>query len=330
MGHEKAAALISDPAVVASHAFWPLISYQIETSKIREDTATGELISHGKTRQIAYAAHSDSHILSYYCRELSEKYELAIFDVGIGDAVLAFRSLGKNNVDFAKLAFDEIRRQGNCTAIALDITKFFDRLDHSLLKRRWKQLLEVNELPTDHFAVFKAITRYSKVERNKLFSALGISAHNPRKGRRRICDPADFRTKVRDSKLITTNRDPFGIPQGTAISALLSNIYMLEFDAAAVAYATKVGGKYMRYCDDMLFIVPKSVSMKVKSFAEDEIKKLRLDVNPSKTEICDFTKLAGAKNLTTTHPLQYLGCRRQSNTGHLCQLNSDQGLKLAA
>jgi hypothetical protein len=25
-----------------------------------------------------------------------------------------------------------------------------------------------------------------------------------------------------------------------------------------------------------------------------------------------------------------LCCRRQSNTGHLCQLNSDQGLKLAA
>lgn len=307
LGFDKAAALVSDPAAVARHAFWPLISYEIETSKIKEDVATGELMSKDKIRNIAYAAHSDSHILSYYCSELAAKYELAISERRIGSAVLAFRSLGKNNIDFAKLAFEEISRQGDCTAIAFDITKFFDSLDHSLLKRRWRELLGASELPNDHYAVFKAIAKFSKVDRNALFLTLGISAHNPRNGGRRICEPADFRSKVRDANLINTNQEVFGIPQGTAISALLSNIYMLEFDSAALAFASEVGGAYMRYCDDMLFIVPTNASEDVQVFAETEIKKLKLDINPDKTDICDFVKVAGTNHLSTKRPLQYLG-----------------------
>jgi len=307
MGFDKALALAKDPVAVAKHSFWPLMAYKVETYKIKEDTTTGILSTHEKSRGIAYAAHSDSYILSYYCHKLAEIYEKVVESKGIGDAALAFRPLGKSNIDFAKEAFEEIRRQGNCTAIALDITKFFDRLDHSLLKRRWKELIGLSELPKDHFAVFKVLTKYSKVDRNEVFAALGISVHNPRNGRRRVCDPSEFRSKVRESNLIITNNESFGIPQGTAISALLSNIYMLEFDVAAKAFAKSVGGKYMRYCDDMLFIVPTSASISVKGFAEAEIKSLKLEVNPDKTDTCDFNKVAGTDYLETKRPLQYLG-----------------------
>lgn len=54
--------------------------------------------------------------------------------------------------------------------------------------------------------------------------------------------------------LIKTHQDSKGIPQGTPISALLSNIYMVDFDLKAKEIIDRLGGKYYRYCDDMLFI----------------------------------------------------------------------------
>jgi hypothetical protein len=184
MGFEKARVLVQDPKAVSKHAFWPLISYQIETSKIKEDATTGKLVSHPKVRPIAYAAHSDSHIFSYYCQNIGVAYEAALECLGIADVVLAFRPLGKNNIHFAKQAFDEIRLLGDCVAVAFDISGFFDNLDHALLKNRWREVLGVTELPSDHYAVFKALTKSAVVSRDELFKATGVSMSNPRSGGR--------------------------------------------------------------------------------------------------------------------------------------------------
>lgn len=308
MGLEKARELVEDPVAVSKHAFWPLISYQIETSKIKEDAATGKLVSHPKVRPIAYAAHSDSHIFSYYCQQIGVAYEAALGRHDIADVVLAFRSLGKNNIDFAKQAFDEIRLLGDCVAVAFDISGFFDHLDHTLLKQRWKEVLGVAELRSDHYAVFKALTKSAVVNRDELFKATGVSMSNPRSGgRRRLCEPEDFRRKVRAAGLVSSNPNGFGVPQGTAISALLSNVYMLNFDVAAKQFAASRGGKYMRYCDDMLFIMPGKDHADVESFAVAEICKLKLSLNSSKTDVCVFTKVSGGSRQTVSRPLQYLG-----------------------
>lgn len=301
----KALALVSSPASVATHAFWPLLRFTVQTSKIKYDKATSQLNSSTKDRPISYAAHSDSQIFSYYCDVLSALYEAEIKVSGLTDAVLAFRSRGKSNIDFAKEAFDEIRSRGECVAVALDVTKFFDTLDHGQLKARWKNLLGVDELPADHFAVFRALTRYATVERNEVFAALGISLKNPRAGRRRLCEPAEFRSLVRTTGLVTPNPNTFGIPQGTAISAMLSNLYMLDFDIAAQAFASANGGRYMRYCDDMLFIMPKGMTAAIESFADMQTKLMKLEINPAKTDRCEFTTSTGT--LMSKKPLQYLG-----------------------
>lgn len=301
----KAEALVSTPSAVASHAFWPLLRFTVQTSKIKKDKATGELASKQKERLISYAAHSDSQIFSYYCELLSAKYEEELRTRELGHVVLAFRSLNRSNIDFAKQAFDEIRARGDCVAVALDITQFFDKIDHAQLKARWKALLGMPNLPDDHFAVFRALTRYATVERDAVFRLLGVSIYNPRAGRRRLCSPEEFRTVVRPAGLVVRNPDPFGIPQGTAISAMLSNLYMLEFDAAADAFAAAHGGRYMRYCDDMLFIMPAGMTSAIESFADVQIKLLNLDINPAKTDRCTFSTLSGS--LTATKPLQYLG-----------------------
>lgn len=301
----KAQALVSDPNAVARHSFWPLLRFTVQTSKIKYNKATDKLESRPKDRPISYAAHSDSQIFSYYCELLATRYEALIEARGLSDAVLAFRALGKSNIHFAKDAFDEIRSRGDCIAVALDVTKFFDTLDHAQLKARWKALLSLDKLPADHFAVFRALTRFATVERDAAFAALGISLNNPRADRRRLCEPKEFRSLIRGTGLVVRNLDPFGIPQGTAISALLSNIYMLDFDIAALKFAETHGGRYMRYCDDMLFIMPKGMSADIESFADTQIRLMKLEINPAKTDRCDFSLVGGQQ--TASKPLQYLG-----------------------
>lgn len=303
---KKATALVSDPDAVAAHSFWPLIQFKVHTAKIKQNKTTGNLDWHQKDREISYAAHGDSLIFGFYAESLGQLYEAQLADQGLGGCVLAFRSLGKNNVDFAKAAFDEISARGDCVAVALDVTKFFDTIDHAQLKQRWMRLLGTAGLPRDHYAVFRALTKFSFVDRDKSFTALGVSVHTPRGGgKHRLCSPADFRLKVREAGLVTVNPHKHGIPQGTAISALLSNLYMLDFDAAAHAFAKAHGGRYMRYCDDILFIMPPDLAGATETFCTTEIDKLELDINPSKTDICFFSK-TGAGH-TCKKPLQYLG-----------------------
>ena len=46
-----------------------------------------------------------------------------------------------------------------------------------------------------------------------------------------------------------------GVPQGSPISAVLSNIYMIEFDKDIKRYVTSKNGIYMRYSDDFIIIL---------------------------------------------------------------------------
>lgn len=302
----KATALVTDESAVSEHAFWPLIRFQVHTAKIKQDKVSGKIDWHHKDREISYAAHSDSLIFGFYATRLSEAYEKKLDELSLGACVLAFRPLGKCNIDFAKSAFDEIASRGDCVALALDVTKFFDTIDHSQLKQRWARLLGVDALPKDHYAVYKAVAKFSFVDRDDAFAALGISVHTPRsRGRHRLCTPQEFRQKIRRAGLVKVNPNCFGIPQGTAISALLSNVYMLDFDVAANQFAAGVGGRYMRYCDDILFIVPPAKAKEVELFCSAEIQKLKLAINPTKTDICHFAMAGGLQ--VCSRPLQYLG-----------------------
>lgn len=91
---------------------FPLISFDVNTHKYNKDKATGELCRSIKPRHISYAAHSDSHIYSYYSKLLSEKYEKQLKESNLTDCVLAFRRFNEkmSNIEFAKIAFDEIKR----------------------------------------------------------------------------------------------------------------------------------------------------------------------------------------------------------------------------
>lgn len=55
---------------------------------------------------------------------------------------------------------------------------------------------------------------------------------------------------------IVKNANHYGIPQGSPISATLANVYMLEVDKLINDMIFGLGGKYMRYSDDFIIILP--------------------------------------------------------------------------
>ncbi|WP_211441956.1 antiviral reverse transcriptase Drt2 [Collimonas humicola] len=303
----EAKRIVKDPEQVARHSFYPFVEFSIQTFKVKRNKITDKVERVGKTRPIAYASHVDCHIYSYYAFRISKLYEKWIRSNNLDESVLAFRSLGKSNVHFAANAFDAIRKLGNCYVVALDITGFFDNLDHKILKNSWADVLDESALPPDHYAVFKSLTKFATVNKGALYEALGISLNNHKSSPKRLCTPEEFRETVRkNNSLVKRNAEAKGIPQGSPISALLSNIYMRQFDIELHSFASNCGGFYFRYCDDILLIVPPVRKDDVEGFAMDEIAKLNLPINPTKTDRVSFEVSADGQ-LKGSKPLQYLG-----------------------
>ncbi|WP_040266568.1 antiviral reverse transcriptase Drt2 [Pseudomonas rhodesiae] len=306
VNEDAALKVVSDQRAVARHSFYPLIRYVAESQKVHFDKAAGRVVKKDpKKRQISYAAHLDSHIYSYYCEVLSDLYERYLSTTEWSASVLAFRTLGKSNIEFAYEAFMDIASRTECCVVGIDIKGFFDNLSHTHLKSSWQKLIDRPSLPDDHFAVFKSLTRFSFVDREEVYSALGISKNNPKNGRQRICEPHQFRSAIRGAGLVETNSIGKGIPQGSPISALLSNIYMMDFDEKLYSYVENHGGSYFRYCDDILLIVPLAKEAEAIQFVDDEVAAIKLEVQKTKTEVCRFKKTA--KGFRSDRALQYLG-----------------------
>lgn len=74
----------------------------------------------------------------------------------------------------------------------------------------------------------------------------------------RILTPAEF-SACKDSSIVVPwkgRHDARGIPQGLATSGVLANMYMFDTDAQINACVGSVNGRYIRYCDDFIIVVP--------------------------------------------------------------------------
>jgi len=297
--------IATSPSKVQRHSFYPFIAYDIASKKIKKCDHKKTLQFKHKLRPVSYAAHVDSHIYTYYAYLLNIAYEKHIIKLNISENVLAFRKLGKSNIDFANDTFNEIIKRKNCVAIAFDVTGFFDNLNHDILKESWCEILGTQKLPEDHYSVFKSLTKFSKVNKNQLYETFSISKKNPKNDHKRICTPYEFRQVVRNSGMIRVNRKKKGIPQGSPISALLSNIYMSTFDKEISILTNNLGGRYYRYCDDILCIVSEETSEEVEETVLKKTQDLKLDINTEKTKTSSY-KFKNGKILCDK-PLQYLG-----------------------
>ena len=277
---------------------------------------SGKLVRRkAKTREIRYPCRKDSYIFKYYRELLSVRYEAELAANGISDCVIAYRHIPKrpgsesckSNIEFARDAFEVVKEIGNCCAVAIDVSDFFGSMSHNRIKDTWANLLGVDHLPDDHFSVFTALTKYRYVDRDDAYVALGYSGYDADKKIRylvkpddipvQICSNKQFREKIVGGKLVKKNNADHGIPQGCPLSDLIANSYLKEFDIELAKYARSKGGRYFRYSDDILFILPGDGRAALAAFkkASNEIKKMgpNLIIKAEKTEITIFKQNDG-------------------------------------
>ncbi len=297
---------VSEPDRVAKWQFFPLLAVVIKTKKVKaKDKKSRKFEIKQKERLICYASHRDAALYGHYATIVSLGYESLLNAERLSDAVTAFRpASGRCNIHFAVDVFDWIQKHRPCVAMAFDISGFFDNLDHMMLKKKLCEVLSVQSLPPDFYSIFRSLTRFVMVDRNAVYKRFNISKNNPRSGRRtRVCSAEEFREKVVSEGLLQKNAEKFGIPQGTPISALLSNVYLLDFDRVVQAQVIEWGGLYRRYCDDILCVVPPEHEFAAKTLIETEISKVKLEAQPDKQGRFLFEPNGGI----VSPPLQYLG-----------------------
>ena len=160
---------IKNPKWIERHAFYPFIYYKEGRNKFNGE----EIIP--KSRDIRYSSHIDRYIYEYYNDILSKKYNKYAKQLGINQAVIAYRTnLNKNNIHFSRDVFKFLNKQENAFIIVSDFTNFFDSLNHQYLKDRLKEILKVDTLPNDYYKIFKSITKYSYIEYNDILNELHL------------------------------------------------------------------------------------------------------------------------------------------------------------
>jgi len=302
---EDVESLVTDKKSLCKHAYWPFLKSNIVTKTyVPEKKKVKE-----KHRPIMYASHIDAHIYSYFSKKLSKQYENYIEGTPISDSAIAYRKIprnedgkGKSNIHFANEVFQYIANKGECVAVCYDVSSFFESLNHNILKKNIEGILSLDYLPEYLYRLFKSLTKYSYVEKAE---AIEVLEKEDKRLKYRLCSDDTFDKLIRGTGLIEKNNKPFGIPQGSPLSALLSNVYMIEFDHALSNMAKKMDGLYRRYSDDIIFVVNQSQQNEYEELLKKELQNLGLGVNDKKKNVTHFEKKNTLECKET--PLQYLG-----------------------
>lgn len=282
----------------------------------------GNFKKHIKSRPLHYATHMDALIFGYYAEVLQNKYEnLLAESPSLSECIIAYRKIfdkdsGKNKstIHFAHEVFEEIKNRGNegdCMVLTFDIKSFFSSLNHQLLKKVWADLIKEEKLPDDHFNIFKAVTRFSYILLNDLriserktgrktgFDEKKLAKIRNKYGIHAFFESAEeFRNKIKNRELRIhrfpfrdKEKQPMGIPQGLPISAVLANLYLLNFDNQVFEQVVKgLNGFYRRYSDDMVIVCNPQFAEQVELIVKKEIEKCLIKISEDKTEKFWFTK----------------------------------------
>lgn len=248
---------IQNPTFISSHAFYPSIHFNIVFNKYvkRKD---GSKVKERKERSIQYSSHQDQFIYKYYGDLLNNAYNKYTQVHGIDNVATAYRNnKGTNNIDFAYEIFDYLFSKEKALVISLDFTSFFDNIDHKKLKSNIKEVLGVKELEDDWYKVFKNTTKYSYIEKHEIDEFLKDKYGVKRLKRwrpSRIMNDTEFREFKKGR--IRFNTSQRGIPQGSGMSAVCSNIHLIHFDQDLNNWAKEHLALYRRYCDDLILVIP--------------------------------------------------------------------------
>jgi hypothetical protein len=330
---------VSNRENIMKHSFYPLIHRTIAVKRLRRSKNKngdevkkhytindGKRQSNVKYREIYYANHLDSHVYSYYTQKILEpKYEDELKkNFTLDESIIAYRRIPvkdgsrcKCNIDFADEVFEKIASfKGETMVLAIDITKFFDSIDHKILKAAWAKLLGRRDLEKDHYNIYKNVTNFSFVNLTDLITEFGFKHPNQiiqKDISYFVENGLVFRNRIKAKGYLKRNtfrkesngkKVTVGIPQGTPISAFLANLYLLDFDKEMVSYLSSKGSIYRRYSDDILIICPKREYALIEREILQLIARYELVVQQSKTQRSLFVdgKLAKGEK-----PVSYLG-----------------------
>lgn len=329
---------VTDPEKISNHKFTPLLHRTFSSRKFRPKknaikNSSGKRIrsiKDKKTRHIYFASHLDSIIYGYYSYNLTQAYETYLKDRPFGNTAVAYRKIpigdekkgNKSNIEFSYEAFKFIDDNKNrqLSIIVADVSAFFDNLDHRLLHKQWKRVLGTDDLPSDHYAIYKNLISKRYVNENELFNRfknkLMVERFKPhdtsekeikRKKVNKIynmrfenvvafCEADEFFSEGVD--LIRADKPQNsearksrgknllkGIPQGSPISATLANVYMLDFDEHIYNTTVSKRAFYQRYSDDLIIICDRVDENYYHQLIEEEIEvKAKLEIHPDKTK----------------------------------------------
>lgn len=187
------------------------------------------------------------------------------------------------------------------------------------MKQKWAEVWDgSNTLQKDHYRVYKSLTRMRYVNEDLLFRnyknkiwVRTATENDPNTFRERqksikhkrflkdnkaiaFCEIDEFYKN--STHLVSKSTRTKGIPQGTALSATLANIYMLDFDEEVQNYinSKEVQGFYQRYSDDLIMVVPSDKKGEaiahLRSLVAD---KVNLEIHPDKTKVYHFANEDG-------------------------------------
>ncbi len=305
--NEAFARKVMEPNFVTKHSFLPLIHYSKIEKRYKKDPETGARSIDEKSRPIKYASHRDACILAYYAYLLNQVLELNYRTSGLSDSVIAYRALGQGNYDFSAEVFAFAKSKAPVTILAFDVTGFFDNLDHLLLKQRLKAALGVASLSDDWLKVLRTITAFHYVDLEELKAHPTFAPRLALRSKERIASVEEIKAagiKFHANPEIAKGNKR-GIPQGTPISAAVSNLYMMDFDKAAQTYCEGIGALYRRYSDDIIVVCDPSQAATVEAEIMRLIAAERLEIAPHKTERTEFADTGYVPRLSRA--AQYLG-----------------------
>lgn len=315
---EKMEMIYKNKNLVCKHAFFPFIKNDIETIKFSNGRKKT------KKREICYCSHKDRTIYMYYSWLLNNYYNEYAIQHDVNDCAIAYRTnLKKNNINFAEEVFHFISNC-SCTIIVGDFTNFFNNINHFQLKNLLLKLLNfsnaVNDdkLPLDYYTLFKNITKYSMVELKDILTMKGFQNSLVGITKLNKLSKIDITQEIKNGTIkVNKNKKSFGIPQGSPISAILSNIFMLEFDRELNSYSKSKGGLYRRYSDDFIIVIPNGDIEEMTSNLNNQVNLcMDLELNEDKTfhYTFDFTTKILKDHNSNEAILDYLGFTFNGNT----------------
>ena len=266
---------------IKEHSFFPFIldvhkfekfdseSYSKNSSNPKDSIK--EKVSKEKTRNIMFSSHLDRYIYQLYNNKLNILYNEYAKINGINKCSIAYRNnfVGKSNISFAHDVFKFILSTKSCFILVGDFKNFFEGINHKHLKKMLCKVVNQKNLNEDYYAIFKNITKYTYFDLNDICKIKGISRKdiykyneiiNSETGKKEYVFKLekimsiDEINKYKSKYLYYNNK--CGIPQGSAISSVLANIYMIDADRLINNLVTSNNGVYRRYSDDFIVIIP--------------------------------------------------------------------------